>query len=69
MLFSEVARTRLREHGNKYKSFMQTLRTVMAEEGVGALYGGLFAHLVRQIPNTAIVMVTYETVVYLMSRS
>ncbi|XP_072036660.1 solute carrier family 25 member 36-A-like isoform X2 [Amphiura filiformis] len=64
----EVARTRLREHGTKYRSFVQTLRTVAVEEGFFALYGGLFAHLVRQIPNTAIVMVTYETVVYVLSQ-
>ncbi len=67
-MHTEVARTRLREHGTKYKSFVQTLRIVATEEGFFALYGGLFAHLVRQIPNTAIVMVTYETMVYVLSR-
>ncbi|XP_029700353.1 solute carrier family 25 member 36-A-like isoform X2 [Takifugu rubripes] len=63
----EVIRTRLREEGTKYKSFFQTLRTVPKEEGYAALYRGLTTHLVRQIPNTAITMCTYELVVYLLS--
>lgn len=64
---AEVIRTRLREEGTKYKSFFQTLRTVPREEGYAALYRGLTTHLVRQIPNTAITMCTYELVVYLLS--
>lgn len=64
---TEVIRTRLREEGTKYKSFFQTLRTVPKEEGYRALYRGLTTHLVRQIPNTAIMMCTYELVVYLLS--
>lgn len=34
----EVARTRLREEGNKYKSFWQTLHTVYKEEGKSGIY-------------------------------
>lgn len=34
----EVARTRLREEGNKYNSFWQTLHTVWKEEGRAGLY-------------------------------
>lgn len=64
----EVARTRLREEGNKYLTFTQTLRTVYTEEGPYGLYRGLGTHLIRQIPNTAIIMATYEAVVYLLSR-
>ncbi|KAK5928943.1 solute carrier family 25 member 36-A-like [Pseudochaenichthys georgianus] len=63
----EVIRTRLREEGTKYNSFFQTLRTVPREEGYRALYRGLTTHLVRQIPNTAIVISTYELVVYLLN--
>ncbi|KAJ4936067.1 hypothetical protein JOQ06_017591 [Pogonophryne albipinna] len=59
----EVIRTRLREEGTKYNSFFQTLRTVPREEG----YRGLTTHLVRQIPNTAIVISTYQLVVYLLN--
>lgn len=64
----EVARTRLRQEGNKYRTFIQTLITVFKEEGHRGLYGGLGTHLVRQIPNTAIIMATYEFVVYLFNR-
>uniref|UniRef100_A0AAV2J4Z8 Solute carrier family 25 member 36 n=2 Tax=Knipowitschia caucasica TaxID=637954 RepID=A0AAV2J4Z8_KNICA len=63
----EVIRTRLREEGTKYLSFFQTLTTVPKEEGYRALYRGLTPHLVRQIPNTAIMMCTYEFVVYLLN--
>ncbi|XP_046884440.1 solute carrier family 25 member 36-A isoform X2 [Hypomesus transpacificus] len=62
----EVIRTRLREEGSRYRSFFQTLLAVPREEGYRALYRGLTTHLVRQIPNTAIMMATYELVVYLL---
>lgn len=64
----EVARTRLREEGNKYRSFWQTLFLVWREEGKAGLYRGLATQLVRQIPNTAIVMSCYECVVYVLTR-
>lgn len=63
----EVVRTRLREEGTKYRAFFQTLSLVVKEEGYGSLYRGLTTHLVRQIPNTAIMMCTYEVVVYLLN--
>ncbi|XP_060864423.1 mitochondrial carrier protein Rim2 [Metopolophium dirhodum] len=63
----EVARTRLREEGTKYRSFFQTLLTVYGEEGLRGLYRGLTTQLVRQIPNTAIMMATYEAAVYVMT--
>ncbi|XP_054159159.1 mitochondrial carrier protein Rim2-like [Oppia nitens] len=63
----EVARTRLREEGQKYHSFVQTIYLVWREEGVkNGLYRGLVTQLVRQIPNTAIMMATYEVIVYCM---
>ncbi|XP_071839855.1 solute carrier family 25 member 36-A-like [Apostichopus japonicus] len=64
----EVARTRLREEGTKYRTFFQTLSTVLREEGFRGCYGGLVAHLARQIPNTAIVLVVYELVVYSLNK-
>lgn len=67
-IITEVVRTRLREEGNKYRSFLQTLLLVAKEEGVRNLYRGLSTQLIRQIPNTAIMMSTYEAVVYLCSR-
>uniref|UniRef100_A0A671N0V0 Solute carrier family 25 member 36-A-like n=1 Tax=Sinocyclocheilus anshuiensis TaxID=1608454 RepID=A0A671N0V0_9TELE len=62
----EVIRTRLREEGTKYRSFFQSLSLVIREESYRALYRGLTTHLVRQIPNTAVMMCTYEFVVYLL---
>ena len=63
----EVARTRLREAGTKYTTFWGTLATVRREEGLVGLYRGLGTNLVRQIPNTAVMMATYEAVVYAIS--
>ena len=63
----EVARTRLRETGDKYLTFWGTLATVYREEGFRGLYRGLGTNLVRQIPNTAVMMATYELVVHLAS--
>ncbi|XP_063699989.1 mitochondrial carrier protein Rim2 [Culicoides brevitarsis] len=64
----EVARTRLREEGNKYRTFWQTLITVWKEEGKAGIYRGLATQLIRQIPNTAIMMATYEAVVYVLTK-
>ncbi|CAG9865214.1 unnamed protein product [Phyllotreta striolata] len=63
----EVARTRLREEGSKYTAFWQTLGLVYKEEGTRGIYRGLATQLVRQIPNTAIMMSTYEAVVYILT--
>ena len=63
----EVARTRLREEGSRYTGFWQTLTLVFKEEGVRGVYRGLTTQLVRQIPNTAIMMATYEAVVYVLT--
>uniref|UniRef100_A0A3B4A4S8 Solute carrier family 25 member 33 n=1 Tax=Periophthalmus magnuspinnatus TaxID=409849 RepID=A0A3B4A4S8_9GOBI len=62
----EVIRTRLREEGSKYKYFFQTGRLIAVEEGYAAFYRGLIPQLIRQIPNTAIVLSTYELIVYLL---
>ncbi len=40
-MFAEVARTRLREEGSKYRKFWQTLSLVAQEEGYRGLYRGL----------------------------
>ncbi|KIJ21138.1 hypothetical protein PAXINDRAFT_6907 [Paxillus involutus ATCC 200175] len=60
----EVLRTRLRQprvNGVvKYTGLWQTLRTVIAEEGARSLYGGLSAHLMRVVPNAAVMYSIYE---------
>ncbi|KAF9236083.1 mitochondrial carrier protein RIM2 [Melanogaster broomeanus] len=46
----------------KYSGLLQTLRTVIAEEGARSLYGGLSAHLMRVVPNAAVMYSIYEGV-------
>ena len=67
---AEVARTRMREEGNsqRYRRFWQTLSLVAREEGVRGVYGGLSTQLIKHIPNMAIMMSTYEAVVYICRR-
>ncbi|CAG8473606.1 8586_t:CDS:2 [Paraglomus occultum] len=65
----EVIRTRLRQppepNGKlKYTSIIQCVRTVAHEEGLTALYGGLSAHLMRVVPNAAIMFFCYEFILY-----
>ena len=44
----------------RYTGLMQTLRLVIAEEGARSLYGGLSAHLMRVVPNAAVMYAIYE---------
>ncbi|KAF9151307.1 hypothetical protein BGX21_005433 [Mortierella sp. AD011] len=65
----EVLRTRLRQVpvGNqppKYTGLKQTFQLVLKEEGVGALYGGLTAHMMRVVPNAAIMFFCYEAIMH-----
>ncbi|ELU43648.1 RIM2-like protein [Rhizoctonia solani AG-1 IA] len=62
----EVLRTRLRQPldpvtgKQKYTGLWQTLKLVLAEEGARRLYGGLSAHLLRVVPNAAVMYSIYE---------
>lgn len=62
----EVARTRMREQARngvfKYKGMWQTIGVVAKEEGRKGLYGGMGIHLLKVIPNSAIMFLTYEVV-------
>ncbi|KAJ3741987.1 mitochondrial carrier protein RIM2 [Lentinula detonsa] len=62
----EVIRTRLRQPSvngvMKYTGLLQTLRLVIAEEGARSLYNGLSAHLMRVVPNAAVMYSIYEGV-------
>lgn len=57
----------MRQEGDLYRGFWQTLSKVAADEGWRGLYKGLFTQLVRAIPNTAIMMSTYELTVYMLT--
>jgi solute carrier family 25 protein 33/36 len=65
----EVIRTRLREQRSviKYKGVFVGLVTIAKEEGIRGLYGGMGPHLMRVVPNAAIMFLTYERVVYWLS--
>lgn len=72
MYSHEVVRTRLRqdvkdETGRlKYRGLAQTFRTVYKEEGFRAgLYGGFGTNLLRQVPYTAVMFLTYEGIIYM----
>ncbi|KAI9595641.1 mitochondrial carrier domain-containing protein [Syncephalis fuscata] len=59
----EVVRTRLREVSQrKYHGLASTFMTIWREEGFTALYGGLPAHLLRVVPNAAIMFLCYEAI-------
>lgn len=62
----EVARTRMREQARngvfKYKGMWQTIGVVAKEEGRKGLYGGMGVHLMKVVPNSAIMFLTYEVV-------
>ncbi|KAL7520519.1 hypothetical protein ACHAWX_005240 [Stephanocyclus meneghinianus] len=62
----EVARTRLREQARngvfKYKGMWQTIGIIAKEEGRKGLYGGMGVHLMKVVPNSAIMFLTYEIV-------
>ena len=64
----EVVRTRLRQEEHtgprKYRSFFQTLALVYREEGRVGLYGGLGTQLVRQVPNSAVMFMVYEAIMF-----
>jgi solute carrier family 25 protein 33/36 len=69
----EVVRTRMREpvtntvQGSvvyKYRGVFQTLGVVAREEGLRGLYGGLTPHLLRVVPNAAIIFMCYEAVLH-----
>jgi solute carrier family 25 protein 33/36 len=63
----EVVRTRMREIVNgqcRYPHLIGAFKTIAAEEGIRGLYAGMGAHLIRVVPNTAIMFAVYEAVVH-----
>lgn len=71
----EVVRTRLREKPQittenekqivkrKYSGMINTFVRIAREEGLRGWYSGMGAHLIRVVPNTAIMFMTYEFLV------
>lgn len=64
----EVIRTRLREQSDRrYKNAIQGLILIAKEEGRAGLYSGMGSHLLRVVPNAAITLFTYESVLSFVS--
>uniref|UniRef100_A0A7S1ERM4 Mitochondrial carrier protein n=1 Tax=Timspurckia oligopyrenoides TaxID=708627 RepID=A0A7S1ERM4_9RHOD len=69
----EVVRTRMREershgHERKYRTMISSLTKIYKEEGRRGLYSGLHVHLLRVVPNTAIMFLTYEFAVQFLTK-
>jgi len=62
----EVARTRIREQSIggvfKYTGMWQSIGLIAKEEGKQGLYGGMGVHLMKVVPNSALMFLTYEVV-------
>jgi solute carrier family 25 protein 33/36 len=62
----EVARTRMREQARsgifKYQGMWQTLGVMAKEEGTRSLYSGMGVHLMKVVPNSALMFLCYEVV-------
>lgn len=62
----EVLRTRMREPAAtiggtpRYTGVVQSVKLIIKEEGVRGLYGGLGVHLLRTVPNAAILLMVVE---------
>jgi len=57
----EVVRTRMREAASgRYQSMFQSIALIAKEEGRQGLYSGLGPHLMRVVPNTAIMFMSFE---------
>ena len=61
----EVLRTRLRENSN-HDGLINTFKKIAKIEGAAGLYGGMTAHLLRVVPNSAIMFLCYESIVHFM---
>ncbi|KAB8343183.1 hypothetical protein FH972_022773 [Carpinus fangiana] len=72
-LVAAVLRTRLREAPQHQSTSSRIglwtcLRTIVQQEGLGALYGGLTPHLLRVVPSAAIMFSVYEATLRIMAQ-
>lgn len=62
----EVLRTRMREQRSstpRYHGVFQSMALIWREEGLRGLYGGMGVHMLRTVPNAAILVMVVEKVV------
>ncbi|KAF0981362.1 hypothetical protein FDP41_012622 [Naegleria fowleri] len=68
----EVVRTRMREIVDgkcRYdKGMINAFKTIAIEEGTKGLYSGMGAHLIRVVPNTAIMFLSFEFITHFMEK-
>lgn len=70
IICAEVVRTRLRETAPGERPLLRDVTIKLWRNGgVRSLYAGLGVHLLRQVPNAAIVLTTYELCVAALSSS
>eukprot|EP00052_Salpingoeca_macrocollata_P028051 m.269210 g.269210 ORF g.269210 m.269210 type:complete len:243 (+) comp22820_c6_seq1:2150-2878(+) len=65
----EVLRTRLREVGSsgsgfRYSGLISCVKQIATHEGLKGFYSGMPVHLMRVVPNSAIMFFTYELIVH-----
>ncbi|CAK4905880.1 unnamed protein product [Aphanomyces euteiches] len=54
---------RMTWHHHRYRSMFQSIGTIYRMEGLRGLYGGMPAHLLKTVPNAAIMYVVLEIIV------
>uniref|UniRef100_A0A7S2W927 Mitochondrial folate transporter/carrier n=1 Tax=Mucochytrium quahogii TaxID=96639 RepID=A0A7S2W927_9STRA len=57
---TQVVKTRMQQHGSSYVSTLESLRTIVARQGVFGLYQGLIPNLLRVMPSSGLTFATYE---------
>ena len=50
----------MREPRSRYETVRGAARLILAEEGLRGLYGGMGVHLLRTVPNAAILLMVVE---------
>ena len=58
----EVVRTRMRERtvGTEYSTLISSFKALYRESGMRGMYAGFTAHVLRTVPNAAIMFVIVE---------
>jgi singapore isolate B (sub-type 7) whole genome shotgun sequence assembly, scaffold_14 len=60
----EVVRTRMRERtvGKEYATIISSFKSLYTKEGFRGLYAGYEAHVLRTVPNAAIMFIIVEMI-------
>lgn len=65
----EVLRTRLRQESVKYQGIVDCAHRIYYQEGWRSFYGGITPHLMRVVPNSAIMFLCFEAIVHTMHKT